>query len=691
MSAAPAARPAPPRLRLLAGGLGAVAAAEVVAAGVLTVAVGWSWQAALDSFVLTNSLMGAAFAVCGAIIAWHRPDNAIGWLMVAAGIGHATTAFCAPLGQALLDSGASTRALRLVVTVFIWSWPWSIGLFLPLVLLLFPDGHPPSPRWRPVVVAVVVTAPLFVVAQATYPEPVDESMPVGYLTLPSYDALAPLWTAAEARTAAALGLAVVALLVRYRRAGDAQRRQLLWLVLAAITAFGALIPWAFVGGTPVVVLFAIPLIPVAVTVAILRHQLLDIRLAVSRAVAFVLLSVAVLAGYVALVAVLDQAVVARVGRSAVATVIIALLVAPVLPRLQRLVDRAMYGDRGDPARVASRVGQRLTAGAGGLASVAAALREGLRMRYVAVSTPAGILGAAGEPGDGPVCSLPLEYQGEPVGELLVGLRPGERELASRDRDVLALVAAPLAVAVHATGLSTQLQASRGRIVAAREEERRRLRRDLHDELGPTLTGVALAADAATNLVDRDPDRTTELLTSIRGDVRTALADVRRLVDDLRPPALDELGLVGALRQRTEQIPWRADGAAVRVRLDVPADVPVLPAAVEVAAYRIANEALTNVVRHAQAPTAVLRLRFAETLELEVVDDGPPANGGWRPGVGLQGMRERASELGGRFEAGPTPAGGRVFVSLPLATPWASEPSHAPGSAQPSSPRSEART
>jgi two-component system NarL family sensor kinase len=234
--------------------------------------------------------------------------------------------------------------------------------------------------------------------------------------------------------------------------------------------------------------------------------------------------------------------------------------------------------------------------------------------------------------------------------------------------VLSLVAAPLAVAIHATGLAAQLQASRGRIVAAREEERRRLRRDLHDDLGASLTGVAFAADAAANLVDRDGARARELLTSMRADIRGAIADVRRLVDDLRPPALDELGLVGALRRRAEQLSWRADGAAVQVRLDVPEVVPDLPAAIEVAAYRIANEALTNVIRHSRASVAVLRLTCGDTLDIEVVDDGAPRNGAWRPGVGLHAMRERAAELGGRFEAGPSLTGGRVYISLPLAAP-----------------------
>jgi signal transduction histidine kinase len=251
-----------------------------------------------------------------------------------------------------------------------------------------------------------------------------------------------------------------------------------------------------------------------------------------------------------------------------------------------------------------------------------------------------------------------------VGNLAIGLRDGEQRLAERDRRALGLVAAPLAVALHATAMSTELQGSRQRLIGAREEERRRLRRELHDGLGPALTGIAFTADAAANVVD-DPKRTAELLSTLRRDTRAALADVRRVVEDLRPPALDELGLVGALQQRAEQLSWRADGAAVQVRLDVPPEVPALPAAVEVAAYRIATEALTNVARHSGASSAVVRLRYGDRLEVSVSDDGQ-ASSSWSPGVGLQTMRERAAELGGAFVAGPSPAGGLVRASLPLA-------------------------
>jgi signal transduction histidine kinase len=654
------------RTRGLAAGLGTFAVLEVVAAVSLWVVLSWSWQEALDRFVVTNGLMGLTFGTCGAVIAWHRPANPIGWLFMADGIGHATTAVGAPLSQVLHDASAPLTLQRAMMTVFLWSWPWSIALFLPLALLLFPDGRLVSRHWRPVAIGVVVTAPLFVLEMATSPTPPFEGLPGGYLTISSYDALQPLWILTELRNIVAILLAIVCLVVRYRRASEIGRRQLLWLLLATVVALAFMTPWAFVTETPILVLLTIPLVPIAVAVAIVRHQLLDIRLVVSRALTWALLSLAAVGAYAGLVAILDSFISSRVGRSAAVTVIVALLIAPVLPRLQRLVDRAMYGDRRDPARVASRVGEELSANpAGGMPGVVAAVRSALRLPYVAVAVDGSVIAEDGLVG-GRVVPVDLEYGGTTVASLLVGLRAGEAGLATADRNVLALVAVPLAVAVHATQLSAELQTSRERLVAAREEERRRLRRDLHDGLGPTLTGVAFTADAAANLVDADPARARELLKTLRTDTRTAIADVRRLVDDLRPPALDELGLVGALRQRADQLSWRADGASIRVEVSVDDGLPALPAALEVAAYRIATEALTNVVRHSHATVAVLALRCGDRFEVEVCDDGPP-NGAWTPGVGLQAMRERTAELGGHFEAGASDSGGRVCASFPLVT------------------------
>jgi two-component system, NarL family, sensor kinase len=655
--------PAGRGIRALTAALGAFVVLEVVAAAVFCLSLGWSWQDALDAFVVTNSAIGLSFGICGAILAWHRPHNPIGWLFAAGGVAYATAALAAPLGAALHEADAPIAVQRLVITIFTWSWPFAIGLVLPLALLLFPDGRPPSRRWRWVVIAVIVTAPLFSLEMGTFPYPIEPGYPIGYLTIPSYESLHLLWTAANIRNFLALLLGVAALAVRYRRGSDVERRQLLWLLLSVLVALIVILPWDLVAGTPIEVLFAIPLIPIAVTVAIVRQELLDIRLVVARLLAWMMLLLAVVVAYNGLIALIERFGPVGLRWPAFVTVLLVILAVPLLPLLQRLVDGALYGDRGDPARVVSRLGEQLATPDAGLQGVVTTIGTALRLPYLAIEREGRILASDGEPSER-VHPWPLTHGGKSAGQLIVGLRAGERELAAADRRALAMLADPVAVAVHSTLVSEELQASRERIIAAREEERRRLRRELHDGLGPTLTGIAFAADAAANTIDDDPEQSQRLLTTLRRDTRTALADVRRLVDNLRPPALDELGLVGALRQRADQLAWRADGASVQVRLDVPEEVRALPAAIEVATYRIATEALTNVVRHSQATGAIVRLRCNERLELSITDDGPP-NGAWAPGVGLNAMRERAAELGGSFQAGPTQTGGQVVASFPL--------------------------
>jgi two-component system, NarL family, sensor kinase len=252
--------------------------------------------------------------------------------------------------------------------------------------------------------------------------------------------------------------------------------------------------------------------------------------------------------------------------------------------------------------------------------------------------------------------------------LIVGLRSGQRRLGADDIAVLELLAGPLAVALHATALSAALQESRVGIVAAREEERRRLRRDLHDGLGPVLTGIAFKADAVSNTLADQPRHARDLLAALRADTTAAIDDIRRLVDGLRPPALDDLGLIGSLREQSARLAQRPGGGRVAVCLNAPDSLPPLPAAVEVAAYRIITESMTNAARHSGATRIDVRLSLAgdHGLRIEVRDDGTSPHTGWRPGVGLTSMRERAAELGGSCQAGPDPAGGgRVVALLPL--------------------------
>ncbi|MGH3765485.1 MAG: sensor histidine kinase [Pseudonocardiaceae bacterium] len=655
------------RSTMTAFALFGLAVAEVLTAVIGAPLVGLSLAQSTDSFVVTNSAIGLSCGIAGVLIAWQRPRNPVGWLLLAAGCFQAATAAAEPLVSAGIAHRWPQPALRTVATIAAYSWPWSIGLCLPLALLLFPDGRLPGPGWRVVRWVAFLVGPLFALEVGADPAAFPGAgRPQPWLVIPNYADLGPLWLAAELLNNLVVLAALVGLVVRYRRGDERLRRQLLWLILAVL-AVAVLFPlWGIYQLTPILALLLIVLVPAAMTIAILRHQLLDIRLVVSRTVLYGLLTAAVIGTYLGLVAAADAVLRDGVGRgsSVLATLVIAAGFNPIRVRLQRVVDRALYGDRADPVRAVTRMGERLAAGTGAdPTDVLNAVREALRLPYAALRAEGTERAAVGEPPD-LLESIPLCYRGERVGELTVGARSGQRRLDPADRAALELLAAPLAVAVHATALSAAVQRSRQHIVAAREEERRRLRRDLHDGLGPALTGMAFQADAIGNLLRAEPDRAAELVAALRAGATEAIDDVRRLVYALRPPALDELGLVGALRRQAEHL--GAGGREPSIEVDAPELLPELPAAVEVAAYRIAVEALNNAVRHAGAVRVDLRLVVNGALEIAVSDDGPGGAGSWAAGVGLCSIGERTAELGGQWRAGPADGGGGlVWARLPL--------------------------
>jgi signal transduction histidine kinase len=264
--------------------------------------------------------------------------------------------------------------------------------------------------------------------------------------------------------------------------------------------------------------------------------------------------------------------------------------------------------------------------------------------------------------------LPLIYQTELVGELVLASRTPGETFSPADHALLADLARQAGVAAHAVRLTTdlqrltsELQRSRTQLVTAREEERRRLRRDLHDGLGSVLASLNWRAGAIRSLLSRDPVAADTLIVEQQQTIQAAIADIRRLVYDLRPPALDELGLVGAIRERAAQqtMPAERDGApGLRIDVVAPDHLSALPAAVEVAAYRIVQEALANVTHHAHAHRCSICLECSqETLQIEVTDDGTGLPAGYHAGVGLLSMRERAEELGGTCEISQAPGGG----------------------------------
>jgi signal transduction histidine kinase len=352
-----------------------------------------------------------------------------------------------------------------------------------------------------------------------------------------------------------------------------------------------------------------------------------------------------------------------------ATGLVAVLFQPLRARLQRVVNRLVYGERDEPYAVLSRLLSRLEATLAPeavLPTIVETVAQALKLPYAAITlkqgdvfTPAATFGL---PQDKPF-TLPLVYHTETIGQLLLAPRaPGEAFTAA-DRRLLEDLARQAGVAVHAVRLTADLQRSRERLVTAREEERRRLRRDLHDGLGPSLASVTFKVDAARNLLTRDSARAETLLTEVRQQAQQAITDIRRLVYNLRPPALDELGLLSALREQVAH--YQHQGLAVT--FDTPSSLPPLPAAVEVAVYRIAQEALTNVARHAEAQCSLLRLSINhDTLYLDIADDGKGIPVSHKIGVGLHAMHERASELGGSCMVTRGASGGTLIqVRLPL--------------------------
>jgi signal transduction histidine kinase len=345
-----------------------------------------------------------------------------------------------------------------------------------------------------------------------------------------------------------------------------------------------------------------------------------------------------------------------------------ILFQPLRDRLQRAVNRLVYGERDNPYAVLSQLGRHMEATLAPenvLPTIVETIARSLKLPYAAIvlqqEDELTIAAAYGSPMEEQQ-RFPLVYQAEQLGELVLSPRSPGEPLTPADQRLLHDLTPQIGVAVNAVRLTVDLQHSRERLVTTREEERRRLRRDLHDGLGPQLASQTLTLTAARKLLRDDPDAAEALLVNATVHVQEAITDIRRLVYDLRPPALDDLGLIAALHEQIAL--YQSSG--VSFILDVPDQLPELSAAVEVACYRIIQEALTNVVRHAHARTCTIHIALNGILILEITDDGTGLTAVCRPGVGFSSMRERAEELGGNCIFESRPAGGtRVYAQLPL--------------------------
>lgn len=625
-----------------------------------------SFEAFANYVLALNYIVALVSFGVAALILWRKSDDSVA-LMVALGLLLLPTAFISADDTGHIYALYGRPWHTLLQTARDWLASVSIH-YMVFLFFIFPDGRFAPRRMKWAALGVLV---LF-----------------GLVFGLSYG-----WTSWEVwftTFMAWLVLAVGSQIYRYLRVSSpTERQQTKWFVAAVafgpiylLTGWFGLAPGLSEAQANFIGLHLqyawLLFLPLGVGIGVLRRGLWGADPIINRTLVYGALTVCVILLYVLIVGGLS--VLFQSGNSillsALVTGVIAFLFQPLRQRLQRLVNRLMYGERDDPATALARLGQRLESALTPetiLPTIVDTVAQALKAPYVAIRLDGMIVHSQGElpePTHPParLLELPLTYQSEILGQLLVAPRAPEEVFAPADKRLLNGLARQAAPAVHAYRLTADLQRSRERIVTAREEERRRLRRDLHDGLGPALASQTLKLDAALDLLESDPAQAVHYLREVKAQSQATVADIRRLVYALRPPTLDELGLVGALRAHVQSLSSRN---GLRIRIDAPETLPLLSAAVEVAAYRITLEALTNVVKHARARECSLELSIAawrnrNFLTIEVKDDGFGLAPGSGPGVGLNSMRERAEELGGIcIVNNAQPAGVKVLAQLPI--------------------------
>jgi signal transduction histidine kinase len=616
-------------------------------------------------------VVGSLFPLTGALIAVREPGNRCSWVLLSAGLV-AVSAF----SHEWAYDGLARPGLLPVVPAATWLAAWTFApywLQVTLLPVLFPDGRIESRRWRRFVVGVLAVVAAATLVAMFRPDSNVEGLGVRNPLAIGPEHVGNAWRFLLLGPVLALAfvaapVALVALAARQRRAAGRVRAQLQWLLLGFVACILVLVPGFLLPATvPVshyLVAVAFAMIPLAVAIAVVQHGLFDVQLVVNRAIVYLALTALGLTAYVGLLAVTG----ARAGRGAYAPLLAAVIAAALTAarsRFQRFVDRRLFGARRDPYEVVRRVGVSVAAAEApdeALANLVATVREVLALPYAAVELVAVGGSAKCTESGSPVAwveDLPAVHRSRQLGVLRVGHRHRGERFRPEEASALGDIASRAASLLHAADLSADLQASRERIVAAREEERRRIRRDLHDGLGPELAGMALQLDSLASHLRDHPDL-AERAVRLRDRLQHTVTEVRRIVEGLRPSAIDELGLAEALRQ------LGAAGAEPGFSVHVPATFGDLPAAVEVAAYRIAAEACTNVIRHAQASRCSIDAEVrGGWLTLTVADDGQGFGAEVAVGVGLQSLHDRANEVGGSLEIRSAPGGTTVSSRLPV--------------------------
>ncbi|NUT45245.1 MAG: sensor histidine kinase [Thermoactinospora sp.] len=645
---------------LVAGAMAVTAVAAVLLAAYLQIRLPAAW--APDPPLSPDYPAGLAFPAVGALLIHRRPDLNLGWLMCWGGLLAAFAMLTQTLMLHLAADGAMDAA-GVVRWISVSCWSVGGGLMAIILPVYAPTGRLPSPRWRWLVaVGLTVTAAQAIVrvvrpdpplAGYAFPEVIPNALQIRSFTAVWLVGDILIWV-----VNACVVAALVSLALRLRGADPVTRRQIAW----PLAAFALYVVFLLLGED--FWLFATiwtGLIPVAIVFSVLRYRLFGIDTVISRAVVVTGLLAIISAVYFG-VGALAGLIVAEQHQIAglVAALFAGAFFQPLRRSLQRAVDRVMYGPVGDPGLLAQRLTHEVRRAdpADALAAVVSVVRDGLAVDGVAVNVPEGLPAHVQSGDPGPEARvISLVWHGEPVGNLHIG-RPGARRFAAaHDERVVRTLLPYVADVAHAVRMAADLQRSRERILAAREEERRRLRRDLHDGLGQTLSGMAMTINIARINLHRSPDDADVLLADLRTGMDAVTGGLRELVYGLRPPALDELGLAGAIGELA--------GADPATTVTVDGELADLPAAVEVAAYRIAQEALTNARRHAGAESIAIHLARDEGLRLTITDDGRGIAPEHRPGVGLASMRERAAELGGACVISSGGRGTVVEARLPV--------------------------
>ena len=609
----------------------------------------------------------AAFALPGAALIHLRPRNWIGWILVGSGLLQVTSIAADVYSARALTDPDQSLPLGLAAA-WLASWTWLPSLLLPVLVLppLYPTGHPPSRYWVWHLRVALAGIGVAMAALAFGPGGVDDTVrgtelpftPPGWTTWIVVPVMIALVGAATAST-------VIGTLVRVVRATYPERQQLLWLLCVV----GAMLATVF---TEYRLLFvtAYCMVPVAVVVGVLRYHLLGIEVALRRTLLYLpmtLLVALVVGGLTTLLARLaPEGPLPLLAASAV----VAVLVIPVAARLRVVVDRVVLGERADPLTVVDRLGAGLEVPQDDpVAAMLEAVASAVGATSATVRDPGGdVVARVGPPGldaSGHSLVLPLRHGGTLLGTLAVAPRRGSNELSAPDARLLAALAPHLAVVVSSHRLTEELGRERNRVMAATLQERDRLRRDLHDGLGPSLSGIALGIEAAQRAHDVEPDAVPALLDRTREEAASAVREVRRVLEGLRPRALDVSGLEGAVRDTARSLGMGLPGGPTfELRSD---PLPPLPPRLEEAVFRIIAESMTNVARHSGARHCSVELaRSNGDLRVGVTDDGSGVDLGAVAGHGLESMRRRAVDLGGTLAVDASaPHGTRVLAVLPL--------------------------